>query len=371
MKKNILILLVSIIAAAALAFGAWFVIQAYLGNLSSNWLQQLFPKYTISRKPEEKKPVETPAPVNTEKKKTDNDADNNADDSKKPVNEEDTMKAYFKAESDANACKLSNTDNGKQVPTYYVCNAYDEYHEDSTKTGYDKNKVKPDNQRIINDVKQYKKLLPEITNCAKDYDYNTSRMIIEDFDKCSLGWYYDGSGNITLLTVNDDMKPVATIQNMKVKDDGNDATYDMFQASMLDLTYPTRETAYDLSNESSSVSKLTTFMKNNDYDVNDAENDNDEFPGAGVYLNKDDNEKCVLAENKYKGYITKLNDYTITQSKDKLWLTACTDITKDDKITWADDNASTNADSNAAVPGDSEPATTDGSNGSSNDNASK
>lgn len=370
MKKNILILLVSIITAAALAFGAWFVVQAYLGNLNSNWLQQLFPKYNISRKPEEPKPAEPYTPVNTDENDNANKDDDKNDSVKQHVNEEDTMKAYFKAESDANSCKLSNTDNGKQVPTYYVCNAYDTYHEDNKRAGYDKNKVKPDNQRIINDVKQYKKLLPEITNCAKDYDYNTSRMVIEDFDKCSLGWYYDGNGNITLLTVNDDMKPVTTIQNMKMKDDENDDTYDMFQASMLDLVYPTRNTTYDLSNENSNVSKLTAFMKDNNYDVNEAESNSSEFPGTGVYLNKDDNEKCVLAENKYKGYITKLTDYTITQSKDKLWLTACTDITKDDKITWADDNASINADSNPTAPGTSDLVDTDGSD-ASNGNASK
>lgn len=240
-------------------------------------------------------------------------------------------------------CMLSNDDiidssydYNSYVPTYYKCNAFTSKNDNANTFVTDEARnarVKPDYQSIINDDKQYELL----TNLANECHIRTSDDIhddiIHDNPKCSLGWFKDDNDNkIKLLTINADMKPVITVQNPDLKNDGNDDTYDMIQASTLDFVYDLRDHYFNL-NENVRIRDLTSFMKNNHYDVSEAEKRKG-LHGTGVYLNEDLNQKCILKHNDYKDFsdYMELDGFIITKSHSGKWITACTAISNDDTV---------------------------------------
>lgn len=362
MKKNIVIIILSILTASILAFGSWFVVQAYGGNISIGWLNSLLPKYEITRKEEPEKNTAS-NDRNADKKGVKNPASTDKAGEDIPFKDENhdgkaeapMKERAAKLPTSNGICMLSNDGNVdpsgySPAPTHYTCNAYldarvqsDNDKNPDTANNADKKagervKAEPDYQQIINDVKQYKKL-PDISDCAANYNYNVNRMVIEDYEKCSLGWYKDGSGNIMLLATDENMQPVSVIQNMKLKDDGNADTVDMYGATMLSMVGRLGSHEFDMTKPADygkkmsdkSVYAISRFMKKNDYDVRKAENSAG-YTGTGVYINTRDNEKCILAANEYDEFVHELDGYTVNMTDDKAWLTICTPLTDKDTV---------------------------------------
>ena len=289
MRKNLLTLFIAIITAAALGFGAWFVVNAYQDKDANSMIGKVM------------------AFINPASTGNDASNGNNAGKNDSTVNAE-----FGKADRNKNVCKPTN--GGKKSGIYYDCFGPESLSlkDEDGKQQY----PTPDMQLIMNSVNQYKQL-KDINNCAKEYNYNANCMFKEKYDECGFGWYYDGNGLLTAIYPDENGNPVTVTQNMRKNDDGNEFTVDIPSASWYKMRFDYKD-MITIANKK--AADINDCMKTSGYDVDAAERKCNSY---GVYSQKDD--ICTLMPNTYGDNVhtDKQNVITVRVSQDENLLSVC------------------------------------------------
>lgn len=124
-------------------------------------------------------------------------------------------------------------DYGKHLPSYYSC-----FEPTVGDAARDKDgnltSVGVDFQAIINKIEDYT-LLPNLQDCAQKANFNPSQMASKSYKSCSLGYYHDSNGRITLIFTGKDGNIATVQQDLQIVDDGDETTLSPRQATMFRL----------------------------------------------------------------------------------------------------------------------------------------
>lgn len=322
-KHSILLLIIALLVALLLGFIVWFVVMDYQGKIAPDsalgQISRILPAHKKSGNT-----TTSASKQNNGSKLSEIKVDRNknaclpSDKPKESSSESDTDTAdthygtYYDCFGADNVLQLkdiaSNNSNGSATSNTTS--------DVEATEGTNMTAPTPDMQLIMNDVTQYK-MLNDLNNCAASYNYNTSRMNKEDYDKCSLGWFKDDNGTLTIIYTDQNGNPVTITQNMKKTDgDGITSSVDIYTANRTRAIMDYNQTI-----KTGSEDDVLSCMKANDYNVDNAEVNCNSY---GAFTGENEDDICALMPNTY-GQVSdgSRSGVQVSVSKDGKWLTIC------------------------------------------------
>lgn len=322
-KHSILVLIIALLVALSLGFIVWFVVMDYQGKITpDSALGQMISRIL---------------PAHKESGNTTSASKQNNGSKLSEIKVDRNKNACLPSDKPKESSSESNADNADtHYGTYYDCfgadnviqlkdiasnnsngSAISDTSSDVEATeGTNMTAPTPDMQLIMNDVTQYK-MLNDLNNCAASYNYNTSRMNKEDYDKCSLGWFKDDNGTLTIIYTDQNGNPVTITQNMKKTDgDGITSSVDIYTANRTRAIMDYNQTI-----KTGSDDDVLSCMKANDYNVDNAEANCNSY---GAFTGENTDNICALMPNTY-GQVSdgSRSGVHVSVSKDGRWLTIC------------------------------------------------
>lgn len=326
-KHSILVLIIALLVALSLGFIVWFVVMDYQGKITPDsalgQISRILPVHKKSGNTTSASKQNNGSKLSEIKVDRNKNACLPSDKPKESSSESDTDTAdthygtYYDCFGADNVLQLkdiaSNTDTSNTSNGSAASGASSDV---EATEGTNMTAPTPDMQLIMNDVAQYK-MLNDLNDCAASYNYNTSRMNKEDYDKCSLGWFKDDNGTLTAIYTDQNGNPATITQNMKKTDgDGIASSVDIYTANRTRAIMDYNQTI-----KTGSDDDVLSCMKANDYNVNKAEANCDSY---GAYTGKDTDNICALMPNTY-GQVSagSRSGVDVNVSKDGKWITIC------------------------------------------------